>query len=407
MLDTQPDTGLPETHKQYTDKYFLKSRQILESADINPHVAIKVFARGTGPVPRESLDAAVDVIETYTDDFAADGGGVWVTEEQEFDTKDPLMVIEGPVQDVIELETMYLGVLSHHLTEAHPDHDLPTPDEFGENVAAAVNVYKEAQRANGTTGMPLLYFGARHYHPLMDKELAGAALDAGAVQTSTDIGSSNIGLEGTGTTPHILALSIASEHGKDDATRKMAEMYDMHIEDEVGTTLVDTFNQEIDDALAVCAYFDETYGDGNWHHNFRVDTCGENVAQGAEEYDMSMFDDVELGEYGTGTGVRVAGVAALRDALIEHGYGDNTDVFLSSGMGNREKAEAFVNAQNAYVKETGYDLFAGVGAGAFLDGVHGTADIYATDGEPMYKTGRAVDLNEMETYKHEHMEQVL
>lgn len=410
-MGTTNEMELPEDHKPYTDKYFLKSRQILEESGINPHTAIKVFARGEGPIPEAGLDAAVDVIETYVPDFEENGGEVWTTEKDTFDTKDPLMVIEGPVQDVIELETMYLGVLSHHLTEEHPDYDVPTPEEFGENVADAVDVYGTATRAEGGDGIPLLYFGARHYHPLMDKELAGAALDAGAVQTSTDIGSSNIGEEGTGTTPHILALSIASEYGEENATRKMAELYDTHIDEEIGTTLIDTFNQEIDDALAVCKYFDETYGEGNWQHNFRIDTCGENVAQGGtddEDWDELDLDlTAEEQEYVSGTGVRIAGVKALRDALVENGYADNTDVFLSSGMGDPTKASAFVKAQNAYVKETGHDLFAGVGAGAFTEGIHGTADLYAADGESMYKTGREVDVDKMETYKSEHMEQIL
>lgn len=410
MLDTQNEVELPEDHKPYTDKYFLKSRQILEESGINPRVAIKVFARGEGPVPQDGLDEAVDVIETYAPDFADNGGEVWTTEEDTFSTKDPLMVIEGQIQDVIELETMYLGVLSHHLTVAHPEYDLPTLTEFEENVADAVDVYDAAGRTDGSDSVPLLYFGARHYHPLMDKELAGAALGAGAVQTSTDIGSSNIGEEGTGTTPHILALSIASEYGKEDATRKMAELYDTHIGEAVGTTLIDTFNQEVDDALAVCEYFDETYGEGNWQHNFRIDTCGENVGQGAEDADVSELDlNLDEGEerYLDGSGVRIAGVKAVRDALIEHGYGDNTEIFLSSGMGDPVKASAFIEAQNAYVEETGYDLFAGVGAGAFVDGVHGTADMYAAGGELMYKTGRPVDLDDIETYKQEHMKKAI
>lgn len=399
------DDALPETHEPYTDKYFLRSKQILEEADINPTVGIKEFARGSGPVT--GIDEMTDVFEQYAPDLA-ENGAVWVTEEDRFETKEPLMVVEAPIQDVIDLETMYLGVHSHHLTDAHPDYSVPEPETFGDNVAAATDVYDEAKRADGDTGIPLLYFGARHYHPLQDNELAGAALENGAVQTSTDVGSSNISEQGVGTTPHILTLALASEYGKENATRKTAELFDTYMDDSIPrVTLVDTFNREIDDALAVCESMEERYGD-DWEHSFRVDTCGENVAQGADSYDLDdVFADVDLGDYADGSGVRVAGVAALRDTLIEEGYGDNTDIVLSSGMGNPEKAEAFVNAQNAYVEERGYDLFTSVGAGSFADGVHCTADMYEADGEPMYKDGRAVAIDDIETYKEEHMEQVI
>ena len=66
--------------------------------------------------------------------------------------------------------------------------------------------------------IPITYFGARHYHWSLDKMIAGAALEGGAVQTSSDIGSSNIGLKGAGTTPHFLTIVLASMYGKEKAT---------------------------------------------------------------------------------------------------------------------------------------------------------------------------------------------
>lgn len=392
---------LPERHEPYTDKYFQHTKDILEADGTNPQASIKVFARGDGPVPQDGLAEAAAILDTYTDEDFGEHGSVWVTEKDEFETKDPLIVLEGPITEIVELETMYLGALSHRLTAAHPDHDLPEPDAFQKDVGAAADIYAEED-------IPLLYFGARHYHFDYDHALAGAALDAGAVQTSTDIGSANIGKNGVGTTPHVLTLALASKYGRDDATRKTAELYDTHIDDDgPGTTLVDTFNQEIDDALAVCEWFDSEYGEDNWEHKFRVDTCGENIAQGGEAHDP------EAGSYETGTGVRIAGVKALRDTLIEEGYGDQTEIILSSGFGNPEKARAFVDAQAQYREETAeqfgesYDLFSGVGAGAFADGIHCTADMYAADGEAMYKTGRPVDIDEIEAYKQDNMQKVI
>lgn len=386
---------LPATHEPYTDKYFLRTNDILQEDDINPDVSIKVFARGEGPI--EGIDETLDVFETYADTDAID---VWATEKDSFETKEPLLQIEGPIQDVVELETMYLGVLSHHLTEAHPDHEPPDPDTFEQNVSEAVAIYDEVD-------VPLLYFGARHYHPRQDKELAGAALEGGAVQTSTDIGSSNIDEDGVGTTPHILTLTLASEYGDDEATVRTADLFDQYMDDDIPrTTLVDTFNNEIEDALAICDLFEQRYGD-DWTHKFRVDTCGENVMQGGEPFDP------DAQPYETGTGVRISGVKELRDTLIEEGYGENTEIILSSGFGDTEKARAFVDAHKDYQEETeerfdeAYDLFHGIGAGAFEDGIHATADMYAADGEPMYKTGREVDIEAMDQYQEEHMEKVI
>lgn len=386
---------LPHSHEPYTDKYFLRTNEILQEETINPDVSIKVFARGEGPIA--GIDEVTDVIETYGDTEEID---VWATEQDEFETKDPLLIMDGPIQELVELETMYLGVLSHQLTEAHPDHSPPDPAQFQENVEEAVSIYDEVD-------VPLLYFGARHYHPLQDKELAGAALDGGAVQTSTDIGSSNINEDGVGTTPHILTLTLASEYGKENATVRTADLFDQYMDEAIPrTTLIDTFNQEIDDALAVCELFEDRYGD-DWTHKFRVDTCGENVMQDGDPYDP------EAGPYETGTGVRINGVKELRDTLIEEGYGENTEIILSSGFGDPEKARAFVEAHKEYVEESeqrfgeSYGLFHGIGAGSFADGIHATADMYEADGEPMYKTGRDVDLESIDQYKTDHMEQVI
>ncbi|MDY6770708.1 MAG: nicotinate phosphoribosyltransferase [Candidatus Nanohaloarchaea archaeon] len=395
---------LPDDHRPYTDKYFMRSRQILEADETNPDVAVKVFARGEGEIPDEALAEAQAIVEEYAEPaFSDNGGELYLTEEDEFGSKDPLMVLKGKAQDVVELETMYLGAMSHHLSEANGV-DTPTYEDMREEAAKVAELYDEAD-------VPFLYFGARHYHWSKDDELAAGVLDAGAVQTSTDVGSSNIDAEGVGTTPHFLTLTLAGseDYSPANATRRTAELFDEHMDDDIPrTTLIDTFNREIDDALDVARYFDEERDGDDWTAKFRVDTCGENHAQGMDPADVDPADD-----YRTGTGVRIEPVKALRDRLIEEGYGDNTEIILSSGFGDPDKAEAFVDAQHEYREESqekfgeSYDLFHGVGAGSFDDGIHCTADIYAVDGEPMAKTGREQDIEAMETYIDEHMEQVI
>lgn len=373
---------LPENHEPFTDKYFLRSREILEQEGLNPEVAIKVFARGEGEIA--GLEEASAIVDRYSE---SDETELHVTEADEFETKDPLMVLKGPAQDVIDLETMYLGAVSHGLTEAHPGHETVDPEEFGEAVGEVTDIYD----------VPLLEFGARHYHWSDTADLARAAYDNGAVGTSTDVGATTFGEEGVGTTPHALTIMLGEEYGRDNATRKTAELFDEHMDEEIPrTTLVDTWNQEIDDALETAEYFEDRDVD----YGFRVDTCGENIAQGGRP------EDPEAGPYETGTGVRIESVRALKDALVENGYGD-ADIVLSSGFGNPEKAEAFHQANVEYEEENGERLFDAVGAGAFSEGIHATADIYEVNGEEFSKTGREVEAEAMDAYVENQMRQVI
>lgn len=358
---------LPASHVPYTDKYFLRTNEILKKEDINPQVSIKVFCRGQGPV--KGLDEALEVITKYSE-IEQEGGEVWVTEHDEFSSNEPLMIIKGRVQSIVELETMYLGVLSAAISEAS---GILPPD--------AKTVMDKVKRLKSIyMDIPIIYFGARHYHWSLDKEIAAAALKAGASQTSTDIGSSNIGQKGVGTTPHLLTIVLASIYGTENATLKTAELFDKYMPLEIPrVTLIDTFNRELTDALAVAKYF------GIRKNAFRVDTCGENIGEGGSLYRGEKRKDPE---FQTGTGVTIEVVSHLRDLLIEQGYGQNTEIFLSSGFGDEAKAKAFVNANNEYKEKRGFSLFTGVGIGEISAATFCTADVFEVNGHPLSKTGR-------------------
>jgi len=299
-------------------------------------------------------------------------GEIWLTDDKTYKSKDSLMVIKGPVQSFVELETMYLSVLSHAITEAA---GLQTPES-----SKIEQKFKGLKKIYGE--MPITYFGARHYHWSLDREIAAAALRGGAVQTSSDMGSSNIGLKGVGTTPHALTLVLASIYGKEKATLKTAELFDKHMPEEIPrVTLVDTFNRELTDSLMVAKYF------GKRRNMFRIDTCGENIGEGGSLYDGRKEKDPS---YREGTGVTIELAENLRTNLVMNGFGDSTDTFLSSSFGNEEKAMAFVEANNQFKERTGYDLFVGVGIGEVSKARFCTADIFEVDGKPMYKTGREV-----------------
>jgi nicotinate phosphoribosyltransferase len=359
---------LPKDHRPYTDKYFLRTNEILNAERLNPEISMKVFARGSGKVA--GLNEAIEVLEEFSD--LANTGEVWVTQDEVYQNKDPLMIIKGPAQSFAELETMYLGVLSAAITSEAGIVE-PNMGEVKEKFERLVEIYQD---------MPITYFGARHYHWCLDEQIAKAALEGGAIQTSTDIGSGNIGLKGVGTTPHLLTIILADKYGIEDSTLKTAQLFDKHMDSEIPrVTLVDTFNRELTDSLAVAGYF------GNRRNLFRIDTCGENIGEGGNLYQGKKSKDPS---YQVGTGVTVELARNLRNNLIENGYGPSTDTFLSSSFGNEEKAKTFVKANQEFKAETGYDLFTGVGIGEVSEARFCTADIYEVDGKPFSKTGREV-----------------
>ncbi len=358
---------LPESHLPYTDKYFIRTRRILEKENINPRVSLNVFTRGSGAVA--GLEEAVAIFQKYSD-LKHQKGELWITNKKTYSPAEPLMIIKGPVQSLVELETIYLGVISQAISRA-AGYAPPEPKQIKEKLQRLKGIYGD---------IPIIYFGARHYHWSLDEKIAAAALEGGAVQTSTDIGSSNIHLKGAGTTPHLLTIVLASVYGKEKATLKTAECFDKHMPPEIPrVTLVDTFNREITDGLAVARYF------GTRKNALRVDTCGENIGQSGSPYQGKKQPDPT---YQTGTGVSIQVVVNLKKQLIKEGFGQTTGIFLSSGFGNETKAQAFMDAHNRFKAETGLPLFQGLGIGEVSTARFCTADIFQVQDKPIAKTGR-------------------
>ena len=360
---------LPKDHKPYTDKYFPRTNEILKRIGLNPRVSMKVFTRGEGVV--SGLDDAVEVLLKYSN-LKEQGGEIWVTKNRRYTSKEPLMIIKAPIQSFVELETMYLGVLSDAISRAN-GLQRPDPEKIKDKFRRLTNIYE---------GKQLIYFGARHYHWSLDKEIAAAALEGGAVQTSTDIGSSNISKEGVGTTPHVLTVLLALNYGKELATLKTAAFFDQYMPKEIPrVTLIDTFNREITDSLLVAKYF------GKRKNLFRIDTCGENIGEGGSLYNGQKARDPS---YNVGTGVTIELAKNFRLNLIKNGFGNYTDTLLSSGFGDEEKARIFMEADREFKEKTGYYLFTGVGIGEVSKAIFCTADPFEVDDKPFSKTGREI-----------------
>jgi nicotinate phosphoribosyltransferase len=349
---------LPKKHEQYADKYFLRSKQILQEDEVNPFVRMQVFIR-KGPGTLAGIDEAVAILDKYSD--LREHGGVIrsLPEGSTYGPGETVMTIDAPLQDIIDLETMYLGVISAETTLASGGTQ-PSLKDIEARTREIVELCGDR---------PVMYFGARHWRYDKDKAIAKAAFKGGAKLCSTDVGASVIGEKGVGTIPHALVLAYGS-------TLEAAKAFDKYIDPDVPrVVLVDTFNKEITDTLECAEALDGRLS------AVRLDTCGENVAELASPSDSRKF-------YG-GTGVTIDAAYQLRTALDAAGYSD-VKIVLSSGFGNVEKVRAFVEAE----KELGVRLFDSVGVGGLYTANFATADIVRLDGEPFSKAGRYEKPNE-------------
>ena len=57
--------NLPEKHEPYTDKYFLRSNQVLKGEGMNPYVKMQVFIR-KGPGRVYGIEEAVAILDKYS-----------------------------------------------------------------------------------------------------------------------------------------------------------------------------------------------------------------------------------------------------------------------------------------------------------------------------------------------------
>jgi len=376
---------LPESHEPYTDKYFLRAKKILVEEGINPWVRGQVFIRN-GPGKAYGIDEAIAIIDKYSK-LNEHGGKIYALEEgADYSASETLMLIEGPIQDIIDLETMYLGVISAETTKKNEGYNIDLED-VTRKMAAVVEAAK---------GRPVSYFGARHWRYDEDAAIAGAAFKGGAKSTSTDMGAAVIGEKGMGTIPHVLENVMAWKYGKDDAVLEALLAFDNVIEKDVPRIpLIDYNNREMDDTLRAA----ETLGDRLY--GIRIDTCGENLAQGAQknkhEFEaltgMKIEIPTEDEKYWFGNGVTVSGVYALRKALNDNGYED-VKTILSSGFGDARKVEAFTRAEEII----GIQLYHMLGVGGVFHSRHSKMDIVAV-GEtadsmvPISKVGRQYNPN--------------
>ena len=205
----------------YSDKYFVRARDILKADHHAPRVTMQVFGKARAYLG--GMDEAIAILKLCADDWSAldvralyDGDAIapWET----------VMTIEGPYDGFAHLETLYLGVLARRT-------------RVGTNTRRVVDAARPKS---------VLFFPARHDHWLVQTGDGYAAHVAGAIGVSTDAQASWWGSSGIGTVPH--ALIAAYDGNTVLATEKFATFMDPAVQI---ITLVDYDNDCVRTSLDV------------------------------------------------------------------------------------------------------------------------------------------------------------
>jgi nicotinate phosphoribosyltransferase len=317
----------------YSDKYFVRAREILLADHFRPRVTMQVFGKAKaflGGVDEAIAILKLCAIEWHELEVQAlyDGDRVepWET----------VLLIEGPYDAFAHLETLYLGVLAR-----------------GTRVVTNTRQVVEA-----AGGKDVLFFPARHDHWQVQTGDGYAAHVAGAIGVSTDAQASWWGSEGVGTVPHGL---IAAYGGNTVlAARKFVQLLGPEVK---LICLVDFENDCVGTSLQVAeALGPRLYG-------VRIDTS-ETVV------DRSLWN--RMGSFRP-TGVNPQLVWNVRRALDDAGYG-KVKIVVSGGF----TAEKIRDFEQQGVPVDGY----GVGSSLFQGRFDFTADVVLVEGKPCSKVGR-------------------
>ncbi|MGD2069149.1 MAG: quinolinate phosphoribosyl transferase [Gemmatimonadota bacterium] len=324
----------------YSDKYFVRAREVLLGAGRDPVVTMQVFQKRHAWVA--GTDEAVAILKLCLTD-----GYRWedleVLSLRDGDRVEPfetVMHITGPYVAFAHLETLYLGVL-------------------GRRTRIATNTREVVEAAWPRS---VLFFPARHDHWMVQTGDGWAAHVAGAIGVSTDAQASWWGSEGLGTVPHALIAAF------DGDTVAATGAFARQMPDDVNViSLVDFDNDCVGTSLAVA----EALGDRLW--GVRLDT-GANMVDRTLMEGMRRWDDFDP------RGVNAELVRRVRTALDDRGF-EHVRLVASGGF-DAAKIRRF---QREGVPVDSY----GVGSALMQGAWDYTADVVRVEGRPLAKAGRS------------------
>ncbi len=205
----------------YSDKYFVRARDLLLKDHHRPCVTMQVFGKAHAFLG--GIDEAIAILKLCSMEWSELQVSA-LYDGDEIEPWETVLLIEGPYDAFAHLETLYLGVLARRT-------------RVGTNTRRVVEAAKPKE---------VMFFPARHDHWLVQTGDGYAAHIAGAIGVSTDAQASWWGSEGVGTVPHAL---IAAYHGDTVlASQKFAELMDPSVR---LITLVDFHNDCVGTSLKV------------------------------------------------------------------------------------------------------------------------------------------------------------
>ncbi len=269
------------------DIYFLRTREVMERAGLNPRSTMELFPARDGLLcgMREAIALLRAVLPPDSE--------VWGLEEGEWmSRKEVVLRITAPYQSYGIYETALAGYLSQ---------------ESGWATAA-----REVVEAAG--GIPVISFGARHVHPNVAPVMDYAAVVGGCASCSSLEGARLAGVTAAGTMPHALIICFGD-------TVAAALAFDQHLPRDVPrTVLVDTFHDEAEESLRVAEALRERL------QGVRLDTPGERggvtpdlVKEVRARLDQAGFPKVEIFVSGGVTPERI--VRMRQEGARVDGYG--------------------------------------------------------------------------------------
>ena len=326
------------TEGYYSDKYFVRARQVLRADRHHPTVLMQVFGKTHAYLG--GIDEAIAILKQCSESWE----DLTVRALYDGDPIEPwetVLSIEGPYDAFAHLETLYLGVLARRT-------------RVGTNTRRVVEAASPKE---------VMFFPARHDHWLVQTGDGYAAHVAGAIGVSTDAQASWWGSEGIGTVPHALIAAYGGDTVT--ATEKFAEHTPEHVR---LVTLVDFDNDCVGSSVAAARAV------GKRLYGVRLDTSETLV-------DRSIIP--QMGGFKP-TGVNPQLVRNVRHGLDEAGF-PHVKIIVSGGF-NVAKIREF--------EEQGVPVDAyGVGSSLFQGRFDFTADIVSVDGAPCAKVGRTLRPN--------------
>ena len=246
-----------------SDIYFIRSSYLLEKVNkVDSEVVAEVFANDYGVFA--GLEEVLFLLKDKEVEIEA------LKEGEEFEPYEVVMRLTGRYSQFGYLETAILGILAS-----------------SSNWATAARLCK-----NEAKDKIVLAFGARFVHPAVAPVMERAALIGGIDDVSCVLGAKLYNKQPKGTMPHAFIIIL-------NDTLEAAKIYDQFVEQDLPRiVLVDTFKDEVEEAIRIAKYFKEI---GKSLYAIRLDTPRERgrvtpelVKEVRAKLNLEGFKDVKI-----------------------------------------------------------------------------------------------------------------